>query len=141
MADKLTPKQRSANMARIRSKDMKPEMIVRRLVYALGYRYRLHRKNLPGKPDIVFAKYHKVIFVHGCFWHQHDNPNCLDGSRRKPKSNTSYWNLKLSRNVERDLKNQMYLKQVGWDILVIWECETRDHVALSVKLKKFLENE
>ena len=95
--DKLTPKRRSENMRRI--KDMKPELIVRRLVHGLGFRYRLHRKDLPGKPDLVFGPRKKVIFVHGCFWHGHEREGCLDA--RRPKSNTQYWNTKLTRNKER----------------------------------------
>ena len=136
MTDKLTKDRRSANMAAIRSKDMKPELIVRRLVHAMGYRYRLHRKGLPGKPDLAFGPKRKVIFVHGCFWHQHDKADCLDG--RLPKSNTGYWGPKLQRNAERDQRNLAELSKLGWDALVIWECETKDSDALRRRLRKFL---
>lgn len=137
MTDKLTPKQRSANMARIRSKDMKPEMTVRRVVHRLGYRYRLHRKDLPGKPDLVFGPRRAVIFVHGCFWHQHDKTACKDG--RKPKSNKGYWGPKLDRNVQRDAEAQAALHQAGWRVLVIWECETHDLEVLEQRIISFLE--
>ena len=109
-------------MAAIRSTGMKPEMIVRSLVHGMGYRYRLHAKNLPGKPDLVFRPRRKVIFVHGCFWHQHPKKACKDG--RAPKSNLGYWSAKLARNVTRDAKNLDDLRLLGWRVLVIWECET-----------------
>ena len=136
MTDKLTPEHRSRNMAAIRSKGMKPERVVRSLVHGMGYRYRLHRKGLPGKPDLVFGPKRKVIFVHGCFWHQHDDPACKIA--RQPKSNLGYWNEKLSRNVNRDQRNQADLEGQGWSVLVIWECETKDVEALKAKLKRFL---
>lgn len=123
-------------MRRIRSRDMKPELLVRRLAHGLGYRYRLHRKTLPGKPDLVFGPRRKVIFVHGCFWHQHSE--CIDG--RKPKSNTDYWSQKLDRNVERDAENQKALKALGWEVLVVWECETKDRNLVERKLKAFLDS-
>lgn len=137
MADKLTPEQRSANMARIRSKDTKPEMLVRRAAHKLGYRYRLHRKNLPGRPDLVFAGRKAVIFVHGCFWHQHGADRCLDG--RRPKSNTGYWSEKLDRNVARDALTQERLAKEGWRSLIIWECEIRDSLELDRKISEFLD--
>lgn len=137
MTDKLTPVRRSANMAAIRSKDTSPELIVRRLVTALGHRYRLHRKDLPGKPDIVFGPKRKVIFVHGCFWHQHARASCLDG--RRPKSNTGYWTPKLLRNVARDRDHRAALRKQGWHVLVVWECEAKDLARLSAKLAKFLD--
>jgi DNA mismatch endonuclease (patch repair protein) len=120
-------------MRRIRSRDMKPEMAVRRMVHAMGYRYRLHRRDLPGKPDLVFGPRRAVIFVHGCFWHQHD---CRDG--HPPKSNTGYWGEKLRRNVERDAVVQKQLKANGWRVLVVWECEVREPEALKAKLSSFL---
>jgi len=123
-------------MRRIRSKGMKPEMVVRRLVHRLGFRYRLHRKDLPGKPDLVFGPRRAVIFVHGCFWHQHEKASCLDG--RAPKSNTVYWGPKLARNVERDAVAQKALEHAGWRVLVIWECETRDLRELEEKIQRFL---
>lgn len=115
---------------------MKPEMIVRRLVHSLGFRYRLHNKKLPGKPDLVFKSRKKIIFVHGCFWHQHDDPACLDG--RLPKSRPEYWIPKLSKNRERDQRNIGALRESGWSVLVVWECETRDLPALQQKLLGFL---
>jgi DNA mismatch endonuclease, patch repair protein len=135
--DKLTPERRSENMRRIKSKDMAPELAVRRLVHKLGYRYRLHRKDLPGKPDLVFGPKRKVIFVHGCFWHGHEREGCLDA--RRPKSNTSYWNPKLSRNKERDTERIAALEAVGWEVLVIWECETKNDKALRTRLRQFLK--
>jgi DNA mismatch endonuclease (patch repair protein) len=115
---------------------MKPEMAVRSLVHRLGYRFRLHRKDLPGKPDLVFAPRKKVIFVHGCFWHQHAASKCLDG--RAPKSNTDYWLPKLRRNIERDTNACAELVRLGWKILVVWECETRDEAVLKQTLQTFL---
>lgn len=124
-------------MAAIRSKDTKPELIVRRLVHSLGYRYRLHRKDLPGKPDLVFGPRKKAIFVHGCFWHQHDDPYCLDG--RLPKSRPDYWLPKLGRNQQRDKSNQKSLEASGWQVLTIWDCETKDMDSLAKKLRSFLD--
>jgi DNA mismatch endonuclease (patch repair protein) len=135
--DKLTPERRSENMRRIKSKDMKPELLVRRTVHGLGYRYRLHRKDLPGKPDLVFGPRKKVIFVHGCFWHGHEREGCLDA--RRPKSNTGYWNPKLTRNKERDAERIAALEATGWDVLVIWECETKDVKWLRSRLRTFLK--
>lgn len=122
MVDVLTKKQRQYCMSRIQGKDTKPEMVVRRLVFALGYRYRLHDKKLPGKPDLVFAGRKKVIFVHGCFWHRH---NCRYG-KVIPQTRKEFWKDKLDKNKERDKKNKRKLKQMGWDVLVVWECETRN---------------
>ncbi len=124
-------------MAAIRSKDMKPELVVRNTAHSLGFRFRLHRRDLPGKPDLVFPKYKAVIFVHGCFWHQHTEPRCLDG--KQPKSNSAYWGPKLARNVERDAKNRASLEQQGWRVLVIWECETKDAGLLAPKIQGFLK--
>jgi DNA mismatch endonuclease (patch repair protein) len=133
--DKLTPERRSANMRAIRSKGMKPEMVVRRLVHTLGYRYRLHRKDLPGKPDLAFVGRRKAIFVHGCFWHQHSG--CRDG--RPPSSNQQYWIPKLERNAERDAKAVRDLSERGWKTLVVWECETESKPDLERRLRSFLE--
>lgn len=124
---------RSANMRAIRSKDMLPELTVRSLAHKLGYRFRLHRKDLPGKPDLVFAARRKVIFVHGCFWHSH---NCK--AAHIPKSNLDYWVPKLERNQLRDGKNLEALRADGWQSLVIWECETRDEGAMRKRLARFL---
>jgi DNA mismatch endonuclease (patch repair protein) len=125
---------RSANMRAIRSKDMRPELAVRRLVHGLGYRYRLHKKELPGKPDLVFTSRRKVIFVHGCFWHSH---GCKVA--HVPKSNLEYWMPKLARNLARDEKSIAALTASGWKSLVIWECETKDETNLNKRLRKFLD--
>src|ERR1039458_1292243 len=127
---------RSANMRAIRSKGKKPELMVRSLVHSLGYRFRLHRKDLPGKPDLVFGPRRKVIFVHGCFWHSH---GCK--TAHVPKSNQEYWEPKLRRNKMRDKKNIELLVADGWKILVIWECETRDEDRLEKRLTAFLGEE
>jgi DNA mismatch endonuclease (patch repair protein) len=137
VTDKLSSVRRSRNMAAIQSKDMKPEIFVRSLVHRMGYRFRLHRKDLPGKPDLVFPSRRKVIFVHGCFWHQHQKKTCADG--RAPKSNLSYWAAKLARNVERDSDNIAALRALGWRVLVIWECEAKHGDASTMrKIARFL---
>lgn len=123
MVDSLTPEARSALMSRIRGKNTKPEMFVRRLVHGMGYRFRLHRKDLPGKPDLVFPRLKKVIFMHGCFWHYHDDPECK--SARIPKSNQAFWKPKLEGNRARDKSNEAKLRELGWEVMVIWECQTR----------------
>jgi DNA mismatch endonuclease (patch repair protein) len=138
MADKLSPERRSENMRRIKSKGMKPELTVRRMVHRMGYRYRLHRKDLPGKPDLVFGPSRKVIFVHGCFWHGHDDPACPD--RRQVKSNQAYWNPKIAGNRERDARNQAALEAAGWRVLTVWECELRDSLTLEKRIRDFLED-
>lgn len=115
---------------------MKPEMEVRRLVHGMGYRYRLHRKDLPGKPDLVFGPRKKVIFVHGCFWHQHGAKNCKIS--RIPKSNLEYWGPKLERNKQRDKESLKKLRAYGWTPIVVWECQTKDVKKLSARLWKFL---
>jgi DNA mismatch endonuclease (patch repair protein) len=124
---------RSANMRAIKSKNMQPELRVRSETHKLGYRFRLHRKDLPGNPDLVFGPRKKVIFVHGCFWHSH---NCK--TAHVPKSNQPYWGPKLQRNRARDVINIEALRAEGWQILVIWECETREHGTLKNRLKSFL---
>ncbi len=121
-------------MRAVKGRDTGPEMTVRRLAHGMGYRYRLHRKNLPGKPDLVFPERRKVIFVHGCFWHQH---TCPRGSR-SPKSSRDYWIPKLKRNKQRDVENQARLCEMGWDVLVIWECEMKDQDALKNRIAAFL---
>jgi DNA mismatch endonuclease (patch repair protein) len=123
-------------MRAIRSKDMKPEIAVRSLAHRMGYRFRLHRKDLPGKPDMVFPSRRAVIFIHGCFWHQHSDPTCRDA--RLPKSNIDYWQSKLLRNQARDTKHEAALLAQGWRVLVIWECETKDELALKERLLAFL---
>jgi|SRR5208282_94922 len=132
--DTLTPSERSVRMALIRSRDTKPEIAVRSLVHGMGYRYRLHGKDLPGSPDLIFKAKRKVIFVHGCFWHLHRNcSNC-----RPPKSRRDYWKPKLERNAARDKQVRRRLRQLGWRCLVVWECELANRVRLSGKVSDFL---
>lgn len=128
---------RSENMRRIRSKNTAPEMIVRRLIHSMGYRYRLHRKDLPGKPDLVLSTRKAVIFVHGCFWHQHPEPACKFA--HTPKSNLEYWLPKLERNKVRDMLHYAELTRLGWRVLVLWECEVNDIVGISKTITDFLE--
>ncbi len=134
--DKISAERRSANMRAIRSTDTGPEMVVRRLVHQMGYRYRLHRKDLPGKPDLVFSSRKKIIFVHGCFWHQHNKKDCK--LVRKPKTNTNYWLPKLERTVKRDKEHQTALKKKGWAVLIVWECEVEETEYLKNRLQMFL---
>lgn len=136
--DPLSPKERSERMARVRNRDTKPELAVRRLVHSLGYRYRLHRRDLPGRPDLVFAGRRKVIFVHGCFWHRHGT--CHSGTR-VPKSRLDFWLPKLESNRERDRVNQEALAKLGWDVLPIWECEIKDTATLAERITRFLESD
>jgi DNA mismatch endonuclease (patch repair protein) len=133
--DHLTPERRSQNMAAIKRADTAPEMIVRRMLHAAGYRFRLHRRELPGKPDIVLPGRRAVVFVHGCFWHQHAAAEC---GARPPKSNTDYWGPKLRRNVERDVANAQKLAEAGWKVCTVWECETKNRESLAQKLLSFL---
>lgn len=121
MVDVLTPEQRRKCMASIRGKDTKPELVVRKLVHAMGFRYRLHRSDLPGKPDLVFIGLKKIIFVNGCFWHMH---RCRYG-RVKPKTNPKFWQTKRESTRERDTRDRNALKKKGWEVLVIWECWTK----------------
>lgn len=127
MTDVHTREQRSRNMAAIKGANTKPEMIVRRALYALGYRFRLHRKDLPGKPDIVLPRLRTAIFVHGCFWHSHD---CRWGSVI-PKTRAEFWADKRGGTVERDARKAQALEELGWRVLTVWECETRDTETLS----------
>lgn len=138
MVDVVDSKRRSEIMASIQSKGMKPEVIVRRLTHAMGYRYRLHRKDLPGKPDLVFPGKSKIIFVHGCFWHHHKASSCKIA--RVPKSNQEYWIPKLRKNVQRDEEQIRELKKSGWDVLVIWECEVKEGLKIESSIRDFLEN-
>ena len=124
-------------MSSVRGKDTKPEMVVRRLLHALGYRYRLHRKDLPGRPDIVFGGRHKVIFVHGCFWHRH--AGC--SKTTSPKTRRGFWAQKFGQNVDRDLRVDNELASRGWKGLTVWECETRDVDDLTHRLREFLAPE
>jgi DNA mismatch endonuclease (patch repair protein) len=136
IVDRITTQRRSANMSKIKSKGMKPEMLVRSLAHGMGYRYRLHRKDLPGKPDLVFPRLRKAIFVHGCFWHQHSIENC----RRShiPRSNREYWQPKLDRNIARDKFALLELTRLGWETLVLWECELKNAEQLEARVKEFL---
>jgi DNA mismatch endonuclease (patch repair protein) len=135
MTDVHTPEQRSRNMSAIRGADTKPERIVRSLAHGMGYRFRLHRRDLPGKPDLVFPARRKVILVHGCFWHVHDCPH----GRVKPATNAGFWASKRGGNAARDQRNLKALETAGWSVLVIWECETRSPEPLARKLREFLE--
>lgn len=121
MTDRISGQRRSYNMRRIRSIDTSPEIAVRGMAYHAGFRYRLNRKELPGRPDLSFLSRRKIVFVHGCFWHQHPSAKCADS--RLPESNSDYWTPKLQRNIERDAKNQRMLEEDGWQVLVLWECE------------------
>ena len=134
MTDVHTPAQRSFNMSRIRNRDTRPEMLVRALVHRMGYRYRLHRKDLPGRPDLVFPARRKIIFVHGCFFHLHD---CRYG-RVTPKQNAEFWRVKRLSNVERDRRNAAALEGDGWRVLEVWECQTRSPEQLEETLRAFL---
>lgn len=132
--DNLTPEQRKHTMRSVHSENTKPEMLVRRLVHGMGYRYRLHQKDLPGNPDLVFSSRRKVFFVHGCFWHGH---SCSRGKKR-PKTNEEYWHKKLERTQARDLNNQNLLRHNGWDVMVIWECQLSDIDETRERISKFL---
>ena len=135
MADVLTPQQRSFNMSRIRGRDTRPEMIVRSIVHRLGFRYRLHKKDLPGKPDLVLVRHRKIIDVHGCFFHMHD---CRFGSV-KPVTNAEFWHTKRKSNVTRDRRNLKSLKKAGWQVLIVWECQTKNPTRLQKTLANFLK--
>lgn len=136
--DSLTPLQRSERMSKVRATDTALEMVVRRLVHGMGYRYRLHRKDLPGKPDLVFPARHKVIFVHGCFWHRHGDPGCR--LARLPKSRLEFWIPKLDGNKTRDVKTQAILEGMGWSVMTIWECQIRDTKKLERSIREFLDS-
>ena len=133
--DRAPDAQRRRTMRAVKAKDTKPEMIVRRIAFGLGRRFRLHRKDLPGAPDLVFARDRRLIFVHGCFWHGH---SCKRGART-PKANRAYWEAKIARNVARDSATLARLDAMEWRTLVVWECETRDRTTLTARLAKFLD--
>lgn len=132
----MTSEQRSRTMRSVKSQDTEPELTVRRLLHKMGFRYRLHRKDLPGKPDIVFASRKKVIFIHGCFWHGH---YCKRGGRR-PKTNKEYWQSKIERNVQRFDKQIKELAEEEWSVLTIWECQLKDTEVLKDSLIRFLQD-
>ncbi len=133
MVDTRTPEQRRRIMQAVKSENTAPELIVRRLLHGMGYRYRLHRTDLPGRPDIALISRRRAIFVHGCFWHGHD---CRKG--KLPKSRLDYWGPKLERNKERDKEKAEMLESLGWGVLVVWQCETVDLVALTSRLHEFI---
>ncbi|WNG19263.1 very short patch repair endonuclease [Cystobacter fuscus] len=135
--DTMTPAERSERMARVRNKDTKPEFRVRRLVTAMGYRYRLHYKKVPGHPDLAFPGRRKAIFVHGCFWHRHPDAACP--LARLPKSRLEFWLPKLEGNRARDLRKEAELRERGWAVFVVWECQLRDEASLGQMLRLFLE--
>lgn len=128
--DRLTRERRSWNMSRIKGKDTKPEVLVRSVLHQLGFRFRLHRSDLPGKPDITLPKHRTVIFVHGCFWHRHSGCRLA----YTPKSNEAFWSEKLASNVKRDKRNQSALRKLGWSVLIVWECQTQDRNRLQKRL-------
>lgn len=133
MTDRFTPEERSRIMSNIRAKNTRPEVLVRRLLHGMGYRFRLHQKNLPGKPDVVLPRHRKIIFVNGCFWHGH---KCKRGSR--PSSNAKFWNDKIDGNMSRDLRKREELEKLGWNVLTVWECETKDVEQLANQLRTFM---
>ena len=135
MVDNLSKEKRSELMARIRSKDTKPELVVRSILHRLGFRFRIHRKDLPGKPDIVLPRHRKIILIQGCFWHGH---NCSLAS--KPKSNQYYWSEKIRANRLRDHRVKRELIKQGWSVLELWECEVRKEIGLAKKLKVFMSS-
>jgi DNA mismatch endonuclease (patch repair protein) len=136
--DTLTASERSERMRRVRSKDTKPELLVRSLVHRMGFRYRLHDRRLPGNPDLVFPSKGKIIFVHGCFWHRHGERCELT---RWPKSKLDFWKPKLEQNNQRDKIIKKELRQLGWRVLVVWECQLNKSESLSAKLRAFLKAE
>lgn len=136
--DTLSRQARSERMSLIRSRDTAPELVVRHIVHALGFRYRLHVKTLPGKPDLVFSRLRKVIFVHGCFWHRHKKRACK--LARMPKSHLEFWKPKLEGNHLRDLATNRSLRKLGWSVLEVWECETQNVEVLEQNLRYFLRD-
>jgi DNA mismatch endonuclease, patch repair protein len=135
LPDMFSPADRSKIMSHVKNRNTAPEIVVRRLLHRMGYRFRLHRANLPGHPDIVLPRHRKVIFVHGCFWHGHKG--CPRAAR--PATNKEFWNVKLDANARRDKTAQEALDAIGWRILIVWQCETRDEVQLIGILRQFLE--
>lgn len=135
MNDIYSLEKRSKIMARIRTTGTKPELVVRQVTHGLGYRFRIHGKGLPGKPNLVFPRYRKVIFVHGCFWHGH--MHCAKAKR--PATNITFWEQKLSRNMDRDQQIKTALLETGWGVMIIWECETKDRDRLAGKIRCFFQ--
>ena len=135
MVDNLTEKQRKHCMRQVKSKDTRPEIVVRKLISLMGYRYRLHRKDLPGCPDLVFSVGKKVIFINGCYWHRH---TCKKG-RSKPETNKDFWRTKFYRTKQRDKENRKKLKKLGWQILTIWECQIKNVEKLKKMVTEFIE--
>lgn len=133
--DRISPERRSWNMSRIRAKDTMPELIVRRQLHRRGFRFRLHRRDLPGCPDIVLPKYRQVIFVNGCFWHRHDGCSLA----AIPKSNQAFWQEKFQKTVERDKRKRKQLKDAGWSVHVVWECEAVESESLGTVLSGILK--
>lgn len=133
--DTLTPQERSVRMSRVRSRDTKPELLLRKLVWSLGYRYRKNTANIVGRPDLAFPGRRRVIFLHGCFWHRHD---CASGSR-SPKSRIDFWDKKFTDNIRRDASVLRQLASIGWEALVIWECELRDLARIEHRVRNFLD--
>lgn len=137
MTDNLSPEDRSRCMSQIRSRGMKPELAVRSMAHRLGYRFRLHRRDLPGAPDLVFPRHKAVIFVNGCFWHWHPDPHCPIAGL--PKSNTEYWQPKLTRTRFRDKEHTTALKAKGWKVLVVWECKLKRPAGVFEMIDRFLD--
>ena len=137
MTDVFSKEKRSWLMSRVKGRDTKLEILVRSLVHRMGYRFRVHRRDLPGNPDIVFPRHGKVIFVHGCFWHGHQG--CLRSKR--PTTNKSFWNKKLDGNIERDKRFRRALQRMGWKVFVVWQCETREPEKLLMKLERILHGD
>ena len=135
--DNLSPQDRSWCMSRIRSRGMKPEMVIRSVVHRLGYRFRLHRRDLPGAPDLVLPRHRAVIFVNGCFWHWHEDPKCPIAGL--PKSNIGYWGPKLARTRIRDYEHVGFLIADGWRVLTIWECQIRNQELIYCSIRAFLD--
>lgn len=134
MTDNHTPEQRSKNMRAVRTRDTAPEKLVRSVLHRLGYRFRLHRKDLAGTPDIVLPTWKRLLFVHGCYWHGH---KCLRG--RASATNVEFWRRKIARNKERDDRTQQLLRRDGWKVLTVWECETKDRTRLEKRLSRFMK--
>ena len=137
MTDVFSKEKRSWIMSRVKGRNTKPEVLVRSFVHRMGYRFRIHRRDLPGNPDIVLPRYAKVIFIHGCFWHGHKR--CPRSKR--PTTNVSFWNKKLDANKERDSRFLRKLRRLGWKVLVVWECEIKKPEKLLLKLERFLQDE